>query len=130
MRLPNLDPVEIDPKNFPDYEVINSFFFVNSRFYIRFIKSAILNMFKIFVECLSNNKILKKGATFLYQVFPNNITFYHDQLMKSCREKDIDGVQRLVDFFSKFNANFINLKEQSTSLSALHVVAQNGYFVC
>ena len=84
---------------------------------------------QIFAECLSNNKILKKGTTFLYQVFPNSIKFYHDQLMKSCREKDIDAVQRLVEFFSKFNPNFINLKEQNTSFTALHVAAENGYFV-
>ena len=84
---------------------------------------------KIFVECLSNNKILKKGTTFLYQVFPDNIAFYHDLLMKSCRERDIDSVQRLIEFFSKFNPSFINLKERSNGNSALHIAAQNGYFV-
>ena len=74
---------------------------------------------KIFVECLSNNKILKKGTIFCYQVFPNNITFYHDLLMKSCQEKDIDSCQRLVEFFSKFNPTFINLKDRSSGNSGI-----------
>ena len=48
--------------------------------------------------------------------------------MKACHEKDIDAVKRLVEFFSKFNPNFINLKDHSQN-TALHVAAQNGYFV-
>jgi hypothetical protein len=49
--------------------------------------------------------------------------------MKSCRDKDLDAVKRLVEFFSKFNPNFINLKEHGSQNTALHVAAQNGYFV-
>ncbi|RMZ96159.1 serine threonine- phosphatase 6 regulatory ankyrin repeat subunit B-like [Brachionus plicatilis] len=81
LRLPNFDPIDIDPKSFPNFD--------------------------IFVECLSNNKILKKKMTFLYQVFPSDITFYHNFLLKSCLEK-------------KFNKN--------TQNSALHICASHGYF--
>jgi hypothetical protein len=82
---------------------------------------------KIFVECLSNNKILKKDTIFLYQVFPASLMFYHSFLMTSCLEKDMDAIRRLVEFFS--DQNFLDLREPVALNTAVHVCASNGYFV-
>ncbi len=66
---------------------------------------------------------------FFYQVFPSLISTYHDMMMRACQEKNLDVIQRLVEFFIEFNPNFINMKEKTTSNTALHVAAYNGFFV-
>lgn len=65
----------------------------------------------------------------MYQVFPANIKFYHNFLIKACQEKDLDAIQRLIEFFSVYYPNFIDLKDSGMLNSALHIVASNGYFV-
>ncbi|CAF0764926.1 unnamed protein product [Brachionus calyciflorus] len=102
LKLPCFDPIEIDPKTFPNFD--------------------------IFVECLSNNKILKKGTIFMYQVFPSSIKFYHNFLIKACVEKELEAVKRLVEFFQVYYPNFIDLKEPSMQNTALHICAAHGYF--
>ncbi len=49
--------------------------------------------------------------------------------MRACQEKNLDVIQRLVEFFLNFNPNFINMKEKSTSNTVLHIAAYNGFFV-
>jgi ankyrin repeat protein len=71
---------------------------------------------------------MKKGTVFLYQVFPNSIMFYHNFLIRACREKDFEAVQHLVEFFTPINPNFINLKESSTLNTAAHYASSLGYF--
>lgn len=66
--------------------------------------------------------------TFLYQVFPSDINFYHNFLLKSCLEKKFSSIQRLIEFFSVYYPNFINLKDKNTQNSALHICASHGYF--
>lgn len=83
---------------------------------------------KIFVQCLSNNKVLKKGTVFFYQVFPSTLMFYHKFLIKACKEKDYDAVVHLVEFFKTSYPNFVNMREPGTLNTALHVAASNGYF--
>jgi hypothetical protein len=78
---------------------------------------------------LSNKKILKKGTVFLYQVFPQNISFYHRFLIKACHENDLETVRRLVEFFATFDLAFVNLRETKSLNSALHIAALNGFFV-
>lgn len=78
---------------------------------------------------MSNNKVLKKGTVYLYQVFPSDISFYHAFLMNACHDKNTEAIKRLVDFFSTFQPTFINMKEKNFSNTALHIAAQNGYFV-
>lgn len=66
--------------------------------------------------------------TVLYQVFPSNVNFYHSFLLKACLEKKIESVQRLIEFFSVYYPDFINLKDKNNQNSALHICASNGYF--
>lgn len=84
---------------------------------------------KIFMECLSNNKILKKDSVFLYQVFPSSLMFYHSFLMSACLDKDMEAIKRLVEFFSGQNSNFIDLREPNSLNTAAHICSSNGYFV-
>ncbi len=78
---------------------------------------------------MSNNKILKYGTEFLYQVFPSDMSFYHSFLIRACNENDLGAVKRLVSFFSVFQPSFINLKEPGSLNSALHIAAYQGFFV-
>jgi ankyrin repeat protein len=66
---------------------------------------------------------------FLYQVFPQSISFYHRFLIKACHENDLETVRRLVEFFATFDLTFINLREPKSLNSALHIAVLNGYFV-
>ena len=77
---------------------------------------------------MSNSKILKYGTVFLYQVFPLDLMFYNNLLIRACNDKDINAAKRLVGFFSRFKPEFINLKESLTHNTALHVAAANGFF--
>lgn len=61
-------------------------------------------------------------------MFPTNIAFYHNFLLKAVLEKDFESVKRMIDFFSKFNASFINLIDPVTQNTALHLAAETGYF--
>ena len=99
-----MDPVDIDPKKYPNYQ--------------------------IFVESLTNNRHLLKGTYFLYQVFPSSIMFYHKFLIRACESNELDTVQRLFDFFHDSYPNFINIREKNSLNTAAHYAAKNGYFVC
>lgn len=72
--------------------------------------------------------MLRKETLFFYQVFPSNIAFYHNFLLKAVQDKDFEAVKRMVEFFSKYNSTFINLVEPSTQNTALHLAAETGYF--
>jgi ankyrin repeat protein len=48
--------------------------------------------------------------------------------MKSIREKDYEAVQHLIEFFSSMEVDFINLREQGTLNTALHVATANGFY--
>ena len=98
-----MDPVEVDPKSFPK--------------------------FQIFVECTSINKLIKKDSAFLYQVFPSTLRIYHETLISACSTNDLNIVKRLVKFFSTFNTTFINMSQIVTLNTALHVAASHGHFV-
>ena len=84
---------------------------------------------KIFIEQSNVNKTLKKGTVFLYQIFPSSICYFHDLFMRAIQEKNLDVVQRLLDFYQTAQPQFIDLKERTgAGNSALHVAAKNGFF--
>lgn len=104
LNLPNIDPVDIDPKRYPNYE--------------------------IYVETITNNRFLEKGINFMYQIFPASIMFYHKFLITACQENELETVKRLNQFLADIYPNFINVREPGTLNSAAHYAASNGYFVC
>lgn len=83
---------------------------------------------KIFVEVYSNSKVLRSGTIFCYQVFPSNISFYHNILLKAVQEKDFEAVKRMIDFFGKYNPTFINQADSASQNTALHLAAESGSF--
>jgi hypothetical protein len=103
LKLPKFDPVDLDPRKYKNLE--------------------------IFIECLSKNKLMRGDCSFLYQVFPSNISFYHKFLMQACEENALDTVQRIITFFIQDNIDFINMREDGTLNTALHVAVGNGFFV-
>ncbi|XP_050411091.1 uncharacterized protein LOC126825502 [Patella vulgata] len=101
LKLPNLSVVELNPANYPDYD--------------------------IYIEASSRNKQLKNGTRFLYQVFPGNTTTWQRHFIKCARENDYDTVDKMITFF-KGQGSFINCREPKSGMTALHWASREGHY--
>ncbi|CAF1164045.1 unnamed protein product [Rotaria magnacalcarata] len=82
--------------------------------------------YEVYINAPSQNKVLPDKTTFLYQVFPDSLKFYHNFLLKACGEGHFDSVFHLVQFLQKLYPDFINMHEAHTLNTALHVACRHN----
>ncbi|CAF0768923.1 unnamed protein product [Adineta steineri] len=82
--------------------------------------------YEIYIDAPSQNKLLPATTMFLYQVFPDSLKFYHNFLLKACSEGYLDTVEHLLQFLQKLYPDFINMHEQNTLNTALHVACKHN----
>ncbi|KAG8578197.1 hypothetical protein GDO81_010418 [Engystomops pustulosus] len=102
MHLLILESTDVNPENYPDYE--------------------------LFLEARSHNKVLKANSLFLYQVFPGNTTQWLRILHQAINENDYSGTENLLSLFKENCFHLVDSNEKSSGNVALHLACQNGYF--
>ena len=84
---------------------------------------------QVFINAPTQNKLLPNKSTFLYQVFPESLRFYHNFLLKACHDGHLDSVEHLVHFLQKLYPDFINMQEPTAMNTALHVACRQNHIV-
>ncbi|CAF1414359.1 unnamed protein product [Adineta ricciae] len=83
--------------------------------------------YEIYIDSPSQNKSIPAKTTFLYQVFPDSLKFYHTFLLKACSEGHQESVDHLLEFLQRLYPEFINMHDPNTLNTALHIACKHNH---